>query len=217
MSVLIREVNEILAKPVHEKSYIPKSPKKMDLRTNVMNNLSYASKALFSFLPHSISTQILLDRDPHGNVQVSKIDTEKLLILLLKTELTNRAANGTYEGKFRPQSHFFGYEGRCALPSNFDAQYCYSLGVNAVVLVREGLSGYMSCIKNLNNKNPQAWEAAGCPLPSMMGIERRHGKNKPVISKALVRLDGVMFKTYEAVREKWATLDCYMSPGPIQF
>ena len=103
------------------------------------------------------------------------------------------------------------------MPSNFDSQYCYSLGLNAVVLIRAGLSGYMSCIKNLTDKNPANWEAAGCPLPTMMGIERRHGMDKPVISKALVRLDGQMFKAYEAVRDKWAVLDCYLSPGPIQF
>ena len=158
-----------------------------------------------------------MDRDPHGNVQVSKIDTEKLLILLLKQELKTRAEDGQYSGTFVPQSHFFGYEGRCALPSNFDSQYCYSLGLNAAVLVREGLSGYMSCIKNLTDKNPANWEAAGCPLPTMMGIERRHGQDKPVISKALVLLDGQMFRAYEAVRDKWAVLDCYLSPGPIQF
>jgi len=150
-------------------------------------------------------------------VQVSKIDTEKLLILLLQSELRNREQDGQYKGKFKPQSHFFGYEGRCALPSNFDAQYCYSLGLNAAVLIREGVTGYMSCIKNLTDKNPINWTAAGCPLPTMMGIERRHGKDKPVISKALVRLDGGMFKALEAVREKWGVLDAYKSPGPIQF
>ncbi len=206
MSVLIQEVNELLAKEFEG-----------EIRSYVTKHLSFASQALFNFLPPSISNQLLLDRDPHGNVQVSKIDTEKLLILLLKAELKNRAQEGKYAGSFVPQSHFFGYEGRCALPSNFDAQYCYSLGLNAAVLIREGLSGYMSCIKNLTDKNPANWEAAGCPLPTMMGIERRHGKDKPVISKALVRLDGQMFKAYEAVRQKWALLDCYLSPGPIQF
>jgi pyrophosphate--fructose-6-phosphate 1-phosphotransferase len=158
---------------------------------------------------------LLLDRDPHGNVQVSKIDTEKLLILLLQTELRKRRLAKTFSGKFKPLSNFFGYEGRCALPSNFDAQYCYSLGLNAAVLIREGVTGYMSCIKNLTDKNPTNWTAAGCPLPTMMGIERRHGHNKPVISKALVRLDGGMFKAYEAVRDMWAMLDAYKSPGPI--
>lgn len=206
MSVLIKEINELLSKPFEG-----------DIRKYVASHLTYASQALFNFLPGSISNQLLLDRDPHGNVQVSKIDTEKLLILLLQAELRNRRQENKYSGRFQPQSHFFGYEGRCALPSNFDSQYCYSLGLNAAVLIREGVTGYMSCIKNLTDKNPTNWTAAGCPLPTMMGIERRHGQDKPVISKALVRLDGGMFKAYEAVRDKWATLDAYKSPGPIQF
>lgn len=122
-------------------------------------------------------------------MQVSKIDTEKLLILLLQKELAVRAQAGAYKGKFNPQAHFFGYEGRCALPSNFDSNYCYSLGMNAAVMIFMGLTGYMSCIKNLKEKDVNKWEAAGCPLPTMMGIERRHGKDKPVISKSLVKLD----------------------------
>ena len=206
MSMLINEINELLSKPFEG-----------EIRKYVSKHLTFQSQALFSFLPSSISNQLLLDRDPHGNVQVSKIDTEKLLILLLQAELRNRRQDAGYTGKFKPLSNFFGYEGRCALPSNFDAQYCYSLGLNAAVLIREGVTGYMSCIKNLTDKNPTNWTAAGCPLPTMMGIERRHGKDKPVISKALVRLDGGMFKAYEAVREKWAVLDAYKSPGPIQF
>jgi len=159
----------------------------------------------------------LLDRDPHGNVQVSKIDTERLLILTVMAELGMRKKSGTYNGTFMPQSHFFGYEGRCALPSNFDSNYCYSIGMNAAYLMMNKFSGYMSCIKNLKDPNPANWIAAGCPLPTMMGIERRKGKDKPVITKALVKLDGGMFKCYQAVRAKWAVLDCYQSPGPIQF
>lgn len=182
-----------------------------------MHHLSFESKALFSFFPKSISEQLLLDRDPHGNVQVSKIDTERLLILLLINELENRTADGTYKSIFSPQSHFFGYEGRCALPSNFDSQYCYALGMNAAVLIREGASGYMSCVKNLTERDPSKWICAGTPLPTMMGIERRKGKDIPVISKALVDLEGQMFKSYAAVRDRWAILDCYQSPGPIQF
>ena len=116
-----------------------------------------------------------------------------------------------------PQSHFFGYEGRCALPSNFDSQYCYSLGLNAAVLIKQGVTGYMSCMNNLTDKDPANWTAYGCPLPTMMHLERRAGKDKPVIEKALVELEGGMFKAYEAVRDKWAYLDCYSSPGPIQF
>lgn len=206
MAVLISEINELVSREFSG-----------DIRDYVSSNLTESSAALFSFLPKGISQQLLLDRDPHGNVQVSKIDTEKLLILLVKKELELRSAQGTYSGKFLPQSHFFGYEGRCALPSNFDSQYCYSLGLNAAVLIREGVSGYMSCVKNLTDKNPANWTAAGCPLPTMMHLERRAGKDKPVIEKALVELDGGMFKAYEAVRDKWAYLDCYSSPGPIQF
>lgn len=150
-------------------------------------------------------------------MQVAKIDTEKLLILLMQQELERRKTAGTYGGRFSPQAHYFGYEGRCALPSNFDASYCYALGLNATVLIRSGVNGYMSCIKNLTDKNPRNWIAAGCPLPTMMGIERRKGKDKPVITKALVELDGDMFKAYESVRHRWAYLDCYISIGPIQF
>jgi pyrophosphate--fructose-6-phosphate 1-phosphotransferase len=206
MGTLIGEINEILSKPFEGA-----------IREHVNNNLTKNSHDLFNFLPSSISNQLLLDRDPHGNVQVSKIDTEKLLILLLQTELRNRRQENDYNGTFKPLSNFFGYEGRCALPSNFDSQYCYSLGLNAAVLIREGVTGYMSCVKNLTDKNPCNWQAAGCPLPTMMGIERRHGADKPVISKALVRLDGGMFKAYAAVRELWAMTDAYKSPGPIQF
>lgn len=206
MSVLISEINELLAKEFEG-----------NIRQYVGKNLSPESAALFTLLPQSISNQLLLDRDPHGNVQVSKIDTEKLLILLLQKELKVRAQAGNFKGHFNPQAHFFGYEGRCALPSNFDSNYCYSLGMNAAVMIYMGLTGYMSCIKNLNNKDVTKWEAAGCPLPTMMGIERRHGKDKPVISKSLVKLDGGMFKAYEAMRDKWAIYDCYLSPGPIQF
>lgn len=206
VATLISEINDLVAREFTG-----------DIRDYVVNHLTFTSQALFNFLPPSISSQLLLDRDPHGNVQVSKIDTEKLLILLLKKELEVRKADGRYTGKFAPQSHFFGYEGRCALPSNFDSQYCYSLGLNAAVLIREGVTGYMSCVKNLTDKDPANWEAAGCPLPTMMHLERRKGKDKPVIAKALVELDGGMFKAYEAVRDKWAYLDCYVSPGPIQF
>lgn len=206
VAILISEINELVSREFSE-----------DIRDFVTRHLTSTSQALFNLLPPSISQQLLLDRDPHGNVQVSKIDTEKLLILLVKKELELRQSENKYSGSFKPQSHFFGYEGRCALPSNFDSQYCYSLGLNAAVLIREGVNGYMSCVKNLTDKNPANWQAAGCPLPTMMHIERRAGKDKPVIEKALVELEGGMFKAYEAVRDKWAYLDCYQSPGPIQF
>ena len=203
---LIQEINEILAQPFEG-----------DIRQFVLANLSEESKKLCEFLPRSISDQLLLDRDPHGNVQVSKIDTERLCILLLKDELEQRAKDGTYKGSFYPQAHFFGYEGRCALPSTLDSQYCYALGMNAALLVKNRASGYMSCVKNISEKDPTKWVAAGCPLPTMMNVERRKGKDVPVIKKALVELDGGVFKAFDAVREKWAILDCYRSPGPIQF
>lgn len=139
------------------------------------------------------------------------------MILLLRDELDQRTQEGKYKGQFFPQAHFFGYEGRCAIPSNFDAQYCYALGLNAAVLIRSGASGYMSCVKNLYDRDYNNWVAAGCPLPTMMNIERRKGKDVPVIKKALVDLDGPIFKAYVAVRYKWALLDCFRSPGPIQF
>lgn len=148
---------------------------------------------------------------------MAKIDTEKLLTMTVMRELEKREADGSYTGKFQPQSHYFGYEGRCALPSNFDSNYCYGIGMNAAFLMMKKRSGYMSCIKNLGNPDPSKWIAAGCPLPAMMGVERRKGKDKPVITKALVKLDGAMFKCFEQVRDKWGYLDCYQSPGPIQF
>jgi len=204
VKALISEINEVLAKEF-----------KGDVEEYVQTSLSETSRALFNKLPSSVSHQLLLDRDPHGNVQVSKIDTERLLILMVKRELENRKKAGIYDGDFKPQSHFFGYEGRCALPSNFDSSYCYAIGKNAAFLMLNKCNGYMSCVKNLGDPNAKNWLAAGCPLPAMMGIERRKGKDKPVITKALVELDGPMFKCYETVRAKWAFLDCYQSPGPI--
>ena len=164
MGELIAEINEIVSHPYEG-----------DVAKFVQSKLTPTSKEVFDFLPESISEQLLLDRDPHGNVQVAKIDTEKLLILLMQQELERRKTAGTYSGSFNPQAHYFGYEGRCALPTNFDSSYCYALGLNAAVLIRSGINGYMSCIKNLVDKNPTNWVAAGCPLPTMMGLERRKG------------------------------------------
>jgi diphosphate--fructose-6-phosphate 1-phosphotransferase len=206
VKVLIKEINEILSKPVEG-----------NITEFVLSNLSNESNTLFKFLPNSISEQLLLDRDPHGNVQVAKIDTERLLILLLQTELENRKKEGKYVGKFSPQSHYFGYEGRCALPSYFDTEYCYGLGYNAGALVSLGLNGYMSVLRHLSKENPSNWIPAGCPLMTMMGVERRKGKDVPVIKKALVELDGPLFKFYEAVRNIWALNDSYIQPGPIQY
>jgi pyrophosphate--fructose-6-phosphate 1-phosphotransferase len=167
-------------------------------------------------LPPSIQAQLLADRDPHGNVQVSKIETEKLLIEAVELKLRAWKKEDRFQGKFSGLAHFFGYEGRCADPSNFDADYCYSLGFNAAYLVASGLTGYLSSVRGLLKPAAQ-WKAGGVPLTMMMNLERRHGKEKPVIQKALVDLKGKPFKTFEGSRKKWAVEDDYTSPGPIQF
>jgi 6-phosphofructokinase 1 len=207
MNVLIKEINEIVSKKIDENE---------DLKEFILKNLTGNSQKLFQFLPKAISDQLLLDRDPHGNVQVAKIDTERLLILLLQSDLEKRKNLGNFKGKFSPQSHYFGYEGRCALPSYFDTEYCYSLGYNASALVSLGLNGYMSVIRGLKN-SPENWIPGGCPLMTMMNVERRKGKNVPVIKKALVELDGDMYKYYQLVKQIWAENDSYIIPGPIQY
>lgn len=172
--------------------------------------------ALMKSLPPLISSQLLIDRDPHGNVQVSQIETEKLLIEMLKVKLAEMKKAGTYSGKFSAITHFFGYEGRCGAPSNFDANYTYALGYNAASLALNGLGGYMSSVGKLTRKT-SSWEAGGAPLTIMMNIERRKGKEKPVIKKALVKLDGAPFKTLVANRDEWAMTESYIYPGPIQY
>jgi len=159
----------------------------------------------------------LQDRDPNGNVQLSKIETETLFMLLLRTEMDHRKEAGTYTEKFVPKRHFFGYEGRCAMPSNFDASMCYALGKNAALMIKEKLNGYISCIKNLKDENHNNWIAAATPLPLMIHTEKKAGVNRAVIKKYMVDLEGSCFKTIEALRPLWAILDCYRSPGPIQF
>lgn len=170
----------------------------------------------FDSLPPSIQGQLLADRDPHGNVQVSKIETEKLLMEAVDILLKKWKKEGRYNGKFSAQNHFFGYEGRCAAPSNFDADYCYALGFNAAHLLAAGATGYLSSVRDLL-KPAAKWRAGGVPLTSMMNMERRHGKEKPVILKALVDLKGKPFKTFASQRAVWAKDDCYTSPGPIQY
>lgn len=202
MKVLISELNDLLA---HE-SDVQKA----------LNGLSKASAEVFYSLPENIAKQLTLDRDPHGNVQVSLIETEKLLIEMVGKRLKEMKAEGQYTGKFAGLGHFFGYEGRCAAPSNFDADYCYSLGYNAAQLIATGKTGYMSSIRNTTAPAEQ-WIAGGVPVTMMMNMERRHGAMKPVIQKALVRLDGAPFKTFAANRDKWATDYCYVYPGPIQY
>ena len=181
-----------------------------------LNQTAPDSAKVFDSLPALIKAQLLLDRDPHGNIQVSKIETEQLLINMIKVKLEKLRAEDKYHGKFSGQAHFFGYEGRCAFPSNFDANYCYALGYNACALLQSGRTGYISCIKNLTapvNK----WIAGGTPLTMMMTMEKRHGQFKPVIQKALVKLDGPVFKKLLENRSKWALTDDYQFPGAIQY
>ena len=182
----------------------------------IENTLSSDNAKVFSSLPTLIKAQLLMDRDPHGNVQVSKIETEKLLIEMIKAKLNELKAKGKYKGKFADQAHFFGYEGRCAFPSNFDADYCYSLGYNAFALINNGFTGYLSSIRNLTD-SANNWIAGGIPLTMMMNMEKRHGEWKPVIQKALVKLDGPVFKKLEEHREEWAMNDRYLFPGAVQY
>ena len=182
----------------------------------IENTLSSENSSVFKSLPALIKSQLLMDRDPHGNVQVSKIETEKLLISMIEAKLAELKKQGKYSGKFSTQSHFFGYEGRCAFPSNFDADYCYSLGFNAFALINFGLTGYLSSIRNLTEP-ANDWIAGGVPLTMMMNMERRHGEMKPVIKKALVELDGPVFRKLESNREDWALNDRYLFPGAIQY
>ena len=182
----------------------------------IENTLSSENSSVFKSLPALIKSQLLMDRDPHGNVQVSKIETEKLLISMIEEKLATLKKEGKYSGKFSTQSLFFGYEGRCAFPSNFDADYCYSLGFNAFALINFGMTGYLSSVRNLTEP-ANDWIAGGVPLTMMMNMERRHGEMKPVIKKALVELDGPVFKKLEENREDWALNDRYLFPGAIQY
>jgi pyrophosphate--fructose-6-phosphate 1-phosphotransferase len=185
-------------------------------RAIVAGALPPALGTLLGTLPQGIQAQLMLDRDPHGNVQVSQIETEKLLVEMVKVRLAALKAGGTYSGQFAAITHFFGYEGRCGAPSNFDATYCYALGYTAAVLALNGQSGYLSSIKNLTKPAAQ-WVPGGVPLTMMMNVERRKGKEKPVIQKALVKLDGAPFRYLEKIRESLVTEDAYVYPGPIQY
>ena len=213
-SKLISEINELLAGENTEKfNALPDWDAKYDF---IKNGLTKESLAVFDILPQLIQQQLFLDRDPHGNVQVSLIESEKLLSAMVKDELDKRKAAGTYKGKFGTQHHFFGYEGRCAFPSNFDADYCYSLGYNAFMLIQYGYTGYLSKVSNLS-KPAEEWVAGGMPITKMMNIERRNGEDKPVIRKALVELDGAPFKYFAENRGKWAEETCFTYPGAIQY
>ena len=213
-SVLIREINELLAgSKTEEFNALPDWDAKYAF---IKNGLTEKSWNVFAILPELIQQQLFLERDPHGNVQVSLIESEKLFSGMVKAKLAERKKAGTYKGKFSPLHHFFGYEGRCAFPSNFDADYCYSLGYNAFMLILYGYNGYLSKVSNLS-KPAEKWVAGGMPITKMMNIERRNGKDKPVIRKALVDLDGAPFKYFAAHRDEWAVETCYNFPGAIQY
>ena len=213
-SVLIAEINELLAG--EKTAQFNALPTWKDKYAFIENGLTKESMAVFAILPESIQQQLFLERDPHGNVQVSLIESEKLFSALVAENLKARKAAGTYNGKFGTQHHFLGYEGRCAFPSNFDADYCYSLGYNAAMLIQYGVTGYLSKVSNLS-KPAEEWVAGGMPITKMMNMERRNGKDKPVIRKALVELDGKPFQYFAAHREKWATETCFLYPGAIQY
>ena len=212
MKRLIAELNDFLAANAEEFSHIQKSHQ----RDYIIDKLSPANSAVYASLPEGVARQLTLDRDPHGNVQVSLIETEKLLSEMVAAKLAAWKKEGKYVGKFAAQHHFFGYEGRCAAPSNFDADYCYSLGYTAAALIGEGKTGYMSSVRN-TTAPAEEWIAGGVPITMMMNMERRHGEMKPVIQKALVKLDGAPFKTFAAQREQWARETAYVYPGPIQY
>ncbi|XP_041997814.1 pyrophosphate--fructose 6-phosphate 1-phosphotransferase subunit beta-like isoform X2 [Salvia splendens] len=201
---LISELNEILANDVVDGDGMwKKKPGSQSLQ-------------IFELLPQAIQAQLLLERDPHGNVQVAKIETEKMLIEMVETELEFRRKQGVYKNDFRGRSHFLGYEGRCGLPSNFDANYCYALGYAAGALLHSGKTGLISSVGNLTAP-VEKWAVGGTALTSLMDVERRHGKFKPVIKKAMVELEGAPFKKFASMREEWALNNHYCNPGPLQF
>ncbi|MGM9833517.1 MAG: diphosphate--fructose-6-phosphate 1-phosphotransferase [Candidatus Limisoma sp.] len=210
MKALIAELNDLLAKNKDEFAAAA------DQRKYIIEHLTEANAAIYASLPLGVARQLSLDRDPHGNVQVSLIETEKLLSEMVGNRLAEMKAEGKYNGSFKPLHHFFGYEGRCAAPTNFDADYCYALGVNATQLIKAGVTGYMSSIRNLTKPSVQ-WMAGGIPITMMMNMEQRNGEQKPVIRKALVKLEDGPFQKFAAKREKWARETCYVYPGPIQY
>jgi len=207
---LIAQLNDVLALP--EVKDMGRS-EQIDF---AKSHLSDENLAVFNSLPTGVARQLALDRDPHGNVQVSLIETEKLLSTMVAQKLEKMKKDGSYVGKFSAQHHFFGYEGRCAAPSNFDADYCYALGTSAAQLIANGKTGYMAIVKNTTAPATE-WKAGGVPITMMMNMERRNGEMKPVIRKALVELDGAPFKCFAAQRDRWARETAYVYPGPIQY
>lgn len=213
-SALIAEINELLAGS--KAAAFNELSTWKEKYAFIEQGLTKEAMAVFAILPEGIQQQLFLERDPHGNVQVSLIESEKLFSALVKDKLAQRKTAGTYKGKFNPQHHFFGYEGRCAFPSNFDADYCYSLGYNAFMLIQYGYNGYLSKVSNLS-KPAEEWVAGGMPITKMMNMERRHGEDKPVIKKALVELDGKPFQYFATHRDCWAVETAYTYPGAIQY
>lgn len=210
MKKLIAELNDLLATP--EAANVTAE----EQRAWILGKLSEANAAIYESLPEGVAKQLTMERDPHGNVQVSLIETEKLLSEMVSKKLQAWKAEGKFNGKFAAQHHFFGYEGRCAAPSNYDADYCYALGTSAAQLVANGKTGYMAIVKNTTAPAAE-WVAGGVPITMMMNMERRNGEMKPVIKKALVRLDGAPFKEFAAHRDEWAEGTCFVYPGPIQY
>lgn len=212
MKALIAELNDLLADNAEEFAKIDRQ----NQLSWIVDRLSSENASIFNSLPEGVARQLCLDRDPHGNVQVSLIETEKLLGEMVGRRLNEMKAEGRYVGKFASMFHFFGYEGRCADPSNFDADYCYALGFNAACLINAGVTGYMSSVRGLTKPSVQ-WTTGGIPITMMMNMERRHGAMKPVIQKALVKLDGAPFLKYAAQRDTWAINTDFIYPGPIQY
>ena len=210
MKKLIAELNDLLATPA------ALSVGKDEQRSWILEKLSVENKAVYESLPLGVAAQLTMERDPHGNVQVSLIETEKLLSEMVATKLEKMKNEGKYVGKFAPLHHFFGYEGRCAAPSNYDADYCYALGTSAAMLMANGKTGYMAIVKNTTAPASE-WIAGGVPITMMLNMEKRHGEMKPVIKKALVALDGAPFNAFAAKREQWAKETSFVYPGPIQY
>ena len=210
---LINEMNERIAQKEQEISKLASSKERIAF---VSKLLTPEHCKVFIQLPGFVQEELVMDRDPHGNVQVSKIETEKLIAEMVDIEMAKRKKAGCYRGSFNYQTHFFGYEGRCAFPSNFDANYCYSLGYTSFVLIANGLSGYMASIGNLHDYVDN-WQPGGIPLTMMMDMEERMGVMKPVIRKALVDLNGIPFQFFKAHRDQWEIETCYNNPGPIQY
>ena len=209
---LIQELNDLLAAHGADYADLDKDAQ----RAYILAHLTEENRATFETLPEGVARQLSLDRDPHGNVQVSLIETEKLISDMVGAKLAQWKEEGKYNGKVSALHHFFGYEGRCAAPSNFDADYCYALGTSAALLIASGKTGYMAIVKNTTARTDE-WKAGGVPITMMMNMERRNGEMKPVIRKALVELEGKPFKAFVAQRDQWAKETCYVYPGPIQY